>query len=414
MHELNRARRRARARSRRCGRRARRRCRRTARRSPRAVRSDVRATKRARSSASRWKVSRPRAASTSSSSRRSATSHEIEQAILAARAVDPDDAGHRADDDRRRRTHAVRRDAGRSSRARSTAWARTSSDSIAPSARRRFSRRREDGAGDATQAERAAERRHAARRRWPQHVHGERRVHGEVRAPSRAGGREDRRRLLRHDAGAHPRDVRGHPSAEPALRAARRRCHEPARRRRRQRRDSRASPAVSVEPVPLAERSHWGAKLARAEFVTSVEIVPPRGVDASRMLADVRQAEGRRRRRGERPRRAARAEPHGRAPDVASSSNSRSGIETVTHYACRDRNLLGMLSDLLGASAVGLRNLLLITGDPPKMGPYPERDRRLRHRRDRPHESRAQPESRPRSGRQRDRPADASSSSAWA
>ena len=47
------------------------------------------------------------------------------------------------------------------------------------------------------------------------------------------------------------------------------------------------------------------------------------------------------------------------------------GIETVTHYACRDRNLLGMLSDLLGASAIGLRNLLLITGDPPKMGPYP-------------------------------------------
>ena len=48
------------------------------------------------------------------------------------------------------------------------------------------------------------------------------------------------------------------------------------------------------------------------------------------------------------------------------------GIETVTHYACRDRNLLGMLSDLLGASAVGLRNLLVITGDPPKMGPYPD------------------------------------------
>ena len=46
-------------------------------------------------------------------------------------------------------------------------------------------------------------------------------------------------------------------------------------------------------------------------------------------------------------------------------------IETVTHYCCRDRNLLGMLSDLLGASAMGLRNILLITGDPPKMGPYP-------------------------------------------
>src|SRR5690606_4997089 len=50
----------------------------------------------------------------------------------------------------------------------------------------------------------------------------------------------------------------------------------------------------------------------------------------------------------------------------------RVGIEPVVHYCCRDRNLLGMLSDLLGAQALGLRNLLLITGDPPKMGPYPD------------------------------------------
>ena len=48
------------------------------------------------------------------------------------------------------------------------------------------------------------------------------------------------------------------------------------------------------------------------------------------------------------------------------------GIEAVLHYCCRDRNLLGMMSDLLGAAALGLRNLLLITGDPPKMGPYPD------------------------------------------
>ena len=48
------------------------------------------------------------------------------------------------------------------------------------------------------------------------------------------------------------------------------------------------------------------------------------------------------------------------------------GLEAVVHYACRDRNLLGMLSDLLGAAAAGIRNLLIITGDPPKMGPYPE------------------------------------------
>ncbi len=48
------------------------------------------------------------------------------------------------------------------------------------------------------------------------------------------------------------------------------------------------------------------------------------------------------------------------------------GIETVIHYCCRDRNLLGMLSDILGAHAAGLRNILIITGDPPKMGPYPD------------------------------------------
>jgi homocysteine S-methyltransferase len=50
----------------------------------------------------------------------------------------------------------------------------------------------------------------------------------------------------------------------------------------------------------------------------------------------------------------------------------QTGLESVVHYACRDRNLLGMLSDLLGAAAAGLRNLLLVTGDPPKMGPYPD------------------------------------------
>src|SRR5256885_4122087 len=48
------------------------------------------------------------------------------------------------------------------------------------------------------------------------------------------------------------------------------------------------------------------------------------------------------------------------------------GMETVIHYCCRDRNLLGMLSDIIGAHAAGLRNILIITGDPPKMGPYPE------------------------------------------
>jgi homocysteine S-methyltransferase len=125
-----------------------------------------------------------------------------------------------------------------------------------------------------------------------------------------------------------------------------------------------------VQPVPLAERSKWGRKIATGEFVTSVEIVPPRGVDASKMIRDT----------------AALRDAGVDAVNVPDGPRAQSrmgallcsilieqqvGIETVIHYCCRDRNLLGMLSDLLGASAVGLRNLLLITGDPPKMGPYP-------------------------------------------
>ena len=126
-----------------------------------------------------------------------------------------------------------------------------------------------------------------------------------------------------------------------------------------------------VHTTPLAERSRWGAKLAKKEFVSSVEIVPPRGVDASRMIADVRKLkdagvdavnvpDG------------PRAQSRMGALLTSVIIEQQVGIESVTHYCCRDRNLLGMLSDLLGASAVGLRNLLLITGDPPKMGPYPD------------------------------------------
>jgi homocysteine S-methyltransferase len=125
-----------------------------------------------------------------------------------------------------------------------------------------------------------------------------------------------------------------------------------------------------VEPVPFAERSKFAAKIARGELVTSVEIVPPRGVDATKMLRDagalkaagvdaVNVPDG------------PRAQSRMGALLTSVLIEQRVGIETVTHYCCRDRNLLGMLSDLLGASAIGLRNILLITGDPPKMGPYP-------------------------------------------
>jgi methionine synthase / methylenetetrahydrofolate reductase(NADPH) len=127
---------------------------------------------------------------------------------------------------------------------------------------------------------------------------------------------------------------------------------------------------LGVEPMPFGERSKWAGRISRGEFVTSVEIVPPRGVDASKMLVDtaalkkagvdaVNVPDG------------PRAQSRMGALLTSLLIEQQVGIETVTHYCCRDRNLLGMLSDLLGASAVGLRNMLIITGDPPKMGPYP-------------------------------------------
>ncbi|HEU4827736.1 MAG TPA: bifunctional homocysteine S-methyltransferase/methylenetetrahydrofolate reductase [Gemmatimonadales bacterium] len=130
-------------------------------------------------------------------------------------------------------------------------------------------------------------------------------------------------------------------------------------------------PAAALEPVPLAGRTALGAKLAAGTFVTTVEIVPPKGIDPAPMFAQVRQLK-------------AAGVDAVNVPDGPRAQSRMGallsglliqrevGIEAVVHYACRDRNLLGMLSDLLGAAASGLDNLLLITGDPPKMGPYPD------------------------------------------
>ncbi|HEY3933304.1 MAG TPA: bifunctional homocysteine S-methyltransferase/methylenetetrahydrofolate reductase [Gemmatimonadales bacterium] len=129
--------------------------------------------------------------------------------------------------------------------------------------------------------------------------------------------------------------------------------------------------ARGVTEVPLAERSSFGAKLAAGAWITTVEIVPPRGVDAGPMLAQARALK-------------AAGIDAVNIPDGPRAQSRQGalisgllierevGLEAVVHYACRDRNLLGMLSDLLGAAAAGLRNLLIVTGDPPKMGPYPD------------------------------------------
>ncbi|MDH4131882.1 MAG: bifunctional homocysteine S-methyltransferase/methylenetetrahydrofolate reductase [Gemmatimonadota bacterium] len=129
--------------------------------------------------------------------------------------------------------------------------------------------------------------------------------------------------------------------------------------------------AKPVPTVPLAERSRFGGKLARGEFIRTVEIVPPKGVDPGPMFDQARALK-------------AGGVDAINVPDGPRAQSRMGallsglliqrevGIEAVVHYACRDRNLLGMLSDLLGAAASGVRNLLIVTGDPPKMGPYPD------------------------------------------
>ncbi len=126
-----------------------------------------------------------------------------------------------------------------------------------------------------------------------------------------------------------------------------------------------------IHVVPVEERSNWSRKIATGEFVTSVEVLPPKGVDAEKTLASIRllKAAGV---DGVNIPDGARAQSRMSALATAVLVEQQIGIESVLHYCCRDRNLLGMMSDLLGAAALGIRNLLLITGDPPKMGPYPD------------------------------------------
>jgi homocysteine S-methyltransferase len=134
-----------------------------------------------------------------------------------------------------------------------------------------------------------------------------------------------------------------------------------------------SAPALSTEtpPAPLAERSHIGSLIHRGEFVTLVEIVPPRGIDCSKEIEGARSLAA----LGvhainipDSPRASARMS----AQSLCIQIQQHTGIETVLHYTCRDRNILSIQSDLLGASSIGLRNILCLTGDPPKLGNYPD------------------------------------------
>jgi methionine synthase / methylenetetrahydrofolate reductase(NADPH) len=127
----------------------------------------------------------------------------------------------------------------------------------------------------------------------------------------------------------------------------------------------------SITPPPLAQRSNLGKKLAAGEFVTLVEIVPPKGIDFRKEVEGAKFLKA----AGidainipDSPRASARMSNMALCLLV----QQQAGIETVLHFTCRDRNVLSMQSELLGAFTTGLHNLICITGDPPKLGNYPD------------------------------------------
>jgi homocysteine S-methyltransferase len=128
---------------------------------------------------------------------------------------------------------------------------------------------------------------------------------------------------------------------------------------------------TETPPAKLGKRSHIGALLEDGSFITMVEIVPPRGIncvkeiEGAQMLAQVGvQAIN----VPDSPRASARMS----SQSLCLQIQQHTGIETILHYTCRDRNLLSIQSDLLGASSLGLHNILCVTGDPPKLGNYPD------------------------------------------
>ena len=134
-----------------------------------------------------------------------------------------------------------------------------------------------------------------------------------------------------------------------------------------------AAPELITEtpPAPLGERSRIGSLIAQGSFVTLVEIVPPRGISCTHEIEGARKLA----QLGvhainvpDSPRASARMS----AQSLCIQIQQHTGIETILHYTCRDRNLLSIQSDLLGASSIGLHNILCLTGDPPKLGNYPD------------------------------------------
>ena len=132
-------------------------------------------------------------------------------------------------------------------------------------------------------------------------------------------------------------------------------------------------PATRIEGPPIAreQKSRLANAMARGKFIVAVELLPPRGYQTEQVVERARRLkidnvdvvaipDGQR------------AGARISALSLAVLIEQQAGIETLLHYACRDRNLLGIQSDLLGAHAMGVRNLMLVTGDPGRVGDYPD------------------------------------------
>ena len=124
------------------------------------------------------------------------------------------------------------------------------------------------------------------------------------------------------------------------------------------------------EPLPPAERGTLGAKLAKGEFIRTVELTPAAGFDMTKLLANAQKCKD----NGidainlpDGPRASARITPLLAAKTI----EEKIGIATIPHCCCRDKSLIGLQSELLSYAASGIRQLLFITGDPPKLGDYP-------------------------------------------
>ena len=129
--------------------------------------------------------------------------------------------------------------------------------------------------------------------------------------------------------------------------------------------------STETPPAPLGQRSRIGSLVEQGGFVTLVEIVPPKGIDCSKEIEGARllaQLGVHAINVPDSPRASARMS----AQSLCIQIQQHTGIETILHYTCRDRNVLSIQSDLLGASSIGLRNILCLTGDPPKLGNYPD------------------------------------------